>query len=257
MYRFAIFQLTILLLASFSVPGCNPDSTPSVTSTGLGQFEGSVVAQWGDDGREMILQQPISFIDSANKRWDAPAGAIVDGASIPTVFWSVIGGPFEGKYRNASVVHDVYCHEMTESWESVHQMFYEACRSGGVDDTQAKMLYYAVYHFGPRWEMVSQTDAPAIDQQPGVSVRRDRKGRHMARYQPTPPTIDEVEQIVEFVSEDAPTTIQMRQMDREQLHRRPRHGGASERPSENGQQSQPQQLDPRDGRNMGGRTRQS
>lgn len=245
MYRFSLCQLTTLLIVSFSVLGCNPGSTPSTTSTGIGQFEGDVVALWSDNGREMILQQPISFVDFTNKRWEAPAGSVVDGASIPSVFWSAIGGPFEGKYRNASVVHDVYCNEMTESWESVHQMFYEACRSGGVEETQAKVLYYAVYHFGPRWEMVSQADAPAVEQQAGVSVRRDRHGRHMARYQAAPPTTEELDQIVEFVSEDAPTKNEMRQMNREQLHQRPRRGRATASTPEYRQQDQSRQADRR------------
>ncbi len=250
MYRKTLYQLTTLLIASFSALGCNPTSLPTASNTGIGQFEGTVVAQWSDNGREMILQQPISFVDSANKRWDAPAGSVVDGASIPSVFWSAIGGPFEGKYRNASVVHDVYCEEMTEPWENVHQMFYEACRSGGVAEAQSKIMYYAVYHFGPRWQMVSEADAPAIDQQAGVSVRRDRQGRHMARYQPVPPTMEEVEQIAEFVSDEAPTTDQVRQMDREQLHRRPRRSDVTKSPSEFGQQGQPQQLERRTGRNL-------
>ena len=30
-------------------------------------------------------------------------------------------------------------------------MFYEACRCGGVGAVQAKTMYYAVFHFGPRW----------------------------------------------------------------------------------------------------------
>ena len=30
-------------------------------------------------------------------------------------------------------------------------MFYEACRCGGVPELQAKVLYAAVYHFGPSW----------------------------------------------------------------------------------------------------------
>ncbi|WP_404309051.1 DUF1353 domain-containing protein [Neorhodopirellula lusitana] len=240
MYRSTFYQMTAIWVASFSVLGCNPSSMPDPstgTSSVLGQFDGSVIAQWSDNGREMILQQPVSFIDSTSKRWVAPAGAIVDGASIPSVFWSAIGGPFEGKYRNASVVHDVYCNEMTEPWEDVHLMFYEACRSGGVSEAQANMLYYAVYHFGPRWEMVTEAEAPAFDQQPGISVRRDREGHHMACYQPAPPTIEEVEQVAEFVSEEAPTANEVRKMDRDQLHRRPRRSRSSEGRSNVGQAS--------------------
>jgi hypothetical protein len=72
-----------------------------------GQFVGHVVPQWLDDGRKMKLVEPFRYIDPTGLSWDAPIGAVVDGASIPQVAWSVIGGPFEGKYRNASVIHDV------------------------------------------------------------------------------------------------------------------------------------------------------
>ena len=32
-------------------------------------------------------------------------------------------------------------------------MFYEACRCGGVPEYKAKVLYAAVYHFGPKWTL--------------------------------------------------------------------------------------------------------
>ena len=80
---------------------------------------------------------------------------IVDGASIPEAFWSFIGGPFEGKYRNASVVHDFYCDTRTETWEDVHMVFYNGMRAAGVDPITAKIMYSAVYNFGPRWLQVN------------------------------------------------------------------------------------------------------
>ena len=118
-----------------------------------GRFEGQVVARWHDDGREMTLVEPFVYLDPRSLRWDAPAGAVVNGASIPRAFWSLIGGPFEGKFRNASVVHDVACEERSRPWQSVHRMFYEACRCGGVAAVTAKTMYYAVHHFGPRWRV--------------------------------------------------------------------------------------------------------
>ena len=66
-------------------------------------------------------------------------------------FGRLSAGPFEGKYRDASVVHDVACEEKNQSWQSVHRMFYEASRLSGVRWLDAKVMYFAVYHFGPRW----------------------------------------------------------------------------------------------------------
>ena len=118
-----------------------------------GRFEGQVVARWHDDGREMTLVEPFAYLDPRATRWHASAGAVVNGASIPRPFWSLIGGPFTGRFRNASVVHDVACGERSRPWQDVHRMFYEACRCGGVAVATAKTMYYAVYHSGPRWSV--------------------------------------------------------------------------------------------------------
>jgi hypothetical protein len=123
----------------------------TVPETPWGRFVGAVVARWLDDGRSMALVEPFAYVDPREERWGAPAGAVVNGASIPRAFWSLIGGPFEGKFRDASVVHDVACEARSRPWQDVHRMFYEACRCGGVGDVLAKTMYYAVHHFGPRW----------------------------------------------------------------------------------------------------------
>ncbi len=117
-----------------------------------GRFEGRVVTEWLDDGRDMRLVEPFAYVDAADTHWLAPADAVVNGASIPRAFWSVIGGPFAGRFRNASVVHDVACVERTEGWREVHRMFYEACRCADAPLIKSKIMYYAVYHFGPRWQ---------------------------------------------------------------------------------------------------------
>jgi len=141
-------------LVDFLVARATPQplqGRPAAQPEEWGRFEGSVVARWGDDGRDMTLVEPFAYVDPHAARWDAPAGSVVNGASIPRAFWSLIGGPFEGKFRNASVVHDVACETREQPWQRVHRMFYEACRCGGVAVAKAKMMYYAVYHFGPRW----------------------------------------------------------------------------------------------------------
>jgi len=117
----------------------------------FGSFEGKVQAEWLPDGRSMRLLAPFAYTDPAGVIWEAHAGAVVDGASIPRVAWSGIGGPFTGKYRNASVVHDVACDAKKAQWEEVHEAFYWAMRASGVKDWRAKVMYGAVYHFGPRW----------------------------------------------------------------------------------------------------------
>lgn len=118
------------------------------------RFVGKVVVEWLDDGRKMKLLEDFAYIDPNGKTWKAPKGSKIDGASIPRLLWSVIGGPYEEKYRKASVVHDYYCVKpQNESWENVHLMFYNACVTEGTSQIKAKVMYAAVYAGGPRWEI--------------------------------------------------------------------------------------------------------
>lgn len=120
-----------------------------------GRYKGNIRVEMLDDGRGMRLLEDFAYHDAHGNKWRAPKGAVIDGASIPKAFWSVIGGPFEGRYRAASIIHDVYCAEETHTaeWEDVHRMFYRAMRCSGVEDSRAKLMYWAVYRFGPRWEL--------------------------------------------------------------------------------------------------------
>ncbi|WP_284447057.1 DUF1353 domain-containing protein [Fluviibacter phosphoraccumulans] len=140
--RTIICVLTGALLTSIA-PICGAQN--------YGSFVGAVVAKWLDDGRRMELTEPFSYVAPNKATWNAPKGSIVDGASIPQIAWSLIGGPFEGKYRPASVIHDVACDEKSRPWQDVHLAFYTAMLAGGVDSIKAKVMYAAVYHFGPRW----------------------------------------------------------------------------------------------------------
>ena len=218
--------LASCVFALFSCTGCLPgfDSEETETQVNFGRFEGTVVASWDENGRHMTLREPFKYIDSKDRTWVAPAGTTVDGASIPAAFWTFIGGPFEGKYRNASVVHDIGCIEMTESWEDVHYMFYEACRCAGVDESQAKMLYYAVYHFGPRWEPVTETVIEQQQMPDGQIVEKEVLVKHMSRVDPLPPTPAEMKQMEEFVANENPEPEKIEKVCRGDLHRFCKHG---------------------------------
>jgi hypothetical protein len=119
----------------------------------FGTYIGKVVATWDGGGRTMTLVQPFVYVDPSGTRWEAPIGSTIDGASIPKFAWSIIGGPFEGKYRDSSVIHDVACDQKRRPWESVHKTFYTGMLASGVDNIKAKIMYAAVYYFGPRWPM--------------------------------------------------------------------------------------------------------
>jgi hypothetical protein len=129
----------------------------TLRATEKGEYRGKVVAEWLGDGRKMQLREPFEYIDPEKRRWQVPSGTVVDGASIPQVFWSIMGGPFEGLYRNASVIHDYYCDARTRTFEDVHRVFYNAMLTSGVGERTAWLMYKAVQKFGPSW------DPPKID----------------------------------------------------------------------------------------------
>lgn len=120
-----------------------------------GRFVGNVVARWNADGREMTLMEPFEYVDPKGLSWKVPVGTTVDGASIPQFFWSIIGGPFDGLYRNASVVHDFYCQVKTRPYLDVHQVFHDAMDTSGVPARKSWLMYQAVKRFGPRWSKAS------------------------------------------------------------------------------------------------------
>lgn len=115
------------------------------------RFEGTLNVRWLDDGRLMELLSPFVFHDANNVEWKVPKGTQTDGASIPQFLWTILGGPFEGKYRKAAVVHDYFCDVRTKPWRDVHRMFYSAMILSGVSERQAKILYLGVLVGGPRW----------------------------------------------------------------------------------------------------------
>lgn len=102
-------------------------------------------------GRLMELQAPFAYAEASDRVWTVPSGAVVDGASIPRVFWSLVGGPWDGDYRDASVIHDWYCAVRVQPWKDVHQMFYKAMLRSGVAPAKARILFLAVYYAGPSW----------------------------------------------------------------------------------------------------------
>lgn len=138
----------------------------------FGSYFGRLIFEPLPDGRRMRVVEDFGFLDREQKRWPVPIGAKVDGASIPQPLWPLIGGPFEGKYRDASVVHDYYCDVRTEPWQAVHRVFYNAMRASGVSEHLAKVMYAGVYWGGPRWSDTTVDNARLV----GISRPKVRGG---------------------------------------------------------------------------------
>jgi Protein of unknown function (DUF1353) len=123
------------------------------------RFIGTVSVTWltqpGGD-RDMKLNRRFGFEDSGGLVWTAEKNAVINGASIPQIFWSTFGSPFIGDYRRASVLHDYYCEVKTRSSAATHLMFYEACLAGGVGMLKAKTMYTMLKTFGKNWTVIAE-----------------------------------------------------------------------------------------------------
>ena len=104
-----------------------------------------------DKTNRVRLLEDLIFIDSKGKKWTSPKGSVVDGATIPKAFQSIIGTPYGGEYVLASVIHDVAYDEKKESWQEVHRAFYDAMLASGVEAKKASLMYIAVYEASARW----------------------------------------------------------------------------------------------------------
>jgi hypothetical protein len=113
-----------------------------------GTFSGNPRTEWlvdkaGDD-RDMQMLEDFYFVDPAGRKWLAPTGATVNGASIPAPLWSTVGSPYTGDYRRASIVHDVACADAGVSRKEADVMFFDACLAGGCSELRARILYAGV-----------------------------------------------------------------------------------------------------------------
>lgn len=136
--------------------------TAAANAQSEGRFSADPAVRMLADGRNMQLIDFFSYVDPMGQKWDVPAGTKTDGASIPRFLW-VTYPPFTGKYRLAAVVHDHYCQLRSRGWKDTHRVFYDAMRTSGVPEKTAKVMYGAVYGFGPRWGTRSEQRGPAAE----------------------------------------------------------------------------------------------
>lgn len=163
-----------------------PRITAALAETNFGHFVGKFVAEFGGDGRKVTLIEPFGYVDPAGLAWNVPGGYKTDGASVPAILWALYP-PFTGSYRSAAVIHDYYCETKERSWEDTHKAFYFAMRAANVAEKTAKIMYSAVYLFGPRWG-------------PGTAP-----GQRNASFQATPEQQEEVvKDLQELVEQDNP-----------------------------------------------------
>jgi hypothetical protein len=131
---------------------------------------GPAVLQGADPKFQNIAE--VAYIDDNRRVWIAPLGTITDGASIPQACLSFVGDRYDKRWSTAALVHDAYCGEANEahpyyhsaSWRDVHRMFYSACLAGGTSVMKAKIMYAAVWMFGPKWVYPTYTQSATESQ---------------------------------------------------------------------------------------------
>ena len=170
-----------------------------------GYYTGAPVTRWNPDGRSMTLLNELRYTDPQGIVWIAPAGSVVDGASIPHSLWSFMGGPFEGKYRNASVLHDAAYDRHNRPWQDCDRMFYNAMRCSGVSAVEAKTMYYALYRFGRHWKF-SIKKAKALTAEERIALTREPEFPRAV-----PVTRDEIEAARDWIRNAQPSVEQIEQ----------------------------------------------
>ncbi len=142
----SIFLIVLLLTLPFTA------SADEYFGKFLDQLKGVFIAN-AKPRPQFKIDQDFRFEDPNGLLWLTPSGTHVDGASIPQFFWSIIGGPFEGPYINASVIHDHYCRTKERTAHDTHRNFYYGMMSSKVPEWKADLMHWAVSTFGPSWKL--------------------------------------------------------------------------------------------------------
>jgi len=174
----------------------------------LPQFEGRVVLEVLDDialDHKLRLLEDFSFRDEQGRVWLAPAGAVIDGTSLPRALRSTAELPPENQFRKASVLHDYHSLARAESWREVRRMLYSASLYEGLAPVEAKLVYAAVYAGGWRWEPRTSScyrschaAAPILVWQPDLNQGEFQPVVEWVRN--TDPSLQEIEQRVDAIT---------------------------------------------------------
>jgi hypothetical protein len=109
-------------------------------------------------GKTKKLADDLYFVDPDKFVWKAGRDDLTDGASIPELFQPIVGGPFESDYLPAAIIHDHYTDKAhrVRPWRDTARVFYQAMIVKGINVIKAKTMYFAVYSFGPHWDVLSK-----------------------------------------------------------------------------------------------------
>ncbi len=96
------------------------------------------------DAYRFIVTRPLSYTTKKGVTHEVPIGFVTDGASIPKIFWSIVGSPFTGLYSEAALIHDyLYCKQKTTRGYA-DSVFLEAMKELGVSWWKRRAMWTAV-----------------------------------------------------------------------------------------------------------------
>lgn len=75
-------------------------------------------------------------------------GLMTDGASIPRLFWSIIGCPLSGKYVGSALIHDGLYGSHALNKEESDKLFLEMMQHNNVGYIKRNLMYLAVKYGG-------------------------------------------------------------------------------------------------------------
>ena len=103
----------------------------------------------GTDTRQLIIEWFSYFmIGTKHIKVRIPSNFIFDGASIPRVFWSVVGSPFEDNHELAGLVHDWLYHKHICTRKEADHVFLYILKQHGAARWKARVMFRAVRMFG-------------------------------------------------------------------------------------------------------------
>lgn len=188
--------------------------SPGVKQPGILSFKGTVKAELlapsrpEDTFRDIKLLDMFGFVDSKGVHWDVPPGYISNGASIPPTLWPVVGGPLDGPYRDAAVIHDYYCDQRTRTDDDTHRMFYEAAIARGTSENIASTMYMGIIFGGPKWVVQPKNTGWLIGSAHAQAPAKVDPG--LVNKQATPEQVKAAEELKEWIAREKPTLEQIK-----------------------------------------------
>lgn len=216
-----IILTSVVVATALGLGGCDyvpeflrPIVSPTITAKDVskGAYTGQLKVMFLEpktpDDRSVQILEPFGYQDTKGVAWEVPAGFVSDGASIPWGLWSFIGGPFDGPYREAAVLHDYYCSKRDRTWEEVHGMFLEAALRRGVSESTAQTMYAGILYGGPRWELGTALKKAQVV--PGGTPAKPPVDPGITKRDPTAQEKQMFEDLRLWIQKEKPTPDQIR-----------------------------------------------